>query len=301
MSILKRSDSAETTRMPFSPANKGRSRRRKVMDRLMGGLAVIATMIALVPLASILIYVTAKGMAAINWDFFTQLPKPVGEVGGGLANAIVGTLVLVGLASGLAIPLGILAGIYLSEFGRGRLGWSVRFLCDVMTGIPSIIVGIAVYGTIVLTMKRHSAIAGGVALAVIMLPLVTRTAEEMLRLVPNSLREASLALGASHWRTTLSVVLRSAAGGVITGSLLAVARAAGETAPLLFTALSSKYWHTGLDQRIASLPVYIFTYAGTPFAELHRLAWGAALVLLSMVLAASILARLAGRKAYGGR
>ncbi|MEW6661129.1 MAG: phosphate ABC transporter permease PstA [Bacillota bacterium] len=288
-------------RLALSPGNKGQNRRRKVIDRVMGGLAVAATMIALVPLASILIYVTAKGMAAINWDFFTQLPKPVGETGGGLANAVIGSVILVGLASALGIPLGILAGIYLSEFGRGRLAWLVRFLCDVMTGIPSIIVGIAVYGTIVLAMKRYSAFAGGVALAVIMLPLVTRTTEEMLRLVPNSLREASLALGASHWRTTLSVVLRSAAGGIITGSMLAVARVAGETAPLLFTALSSRYWHTGLDQRIASLPVYIFTYAGTPYEELHRLAWGAALVLLSLVLVASILARLAGRKAYGGR
>ena len=277
-----------------------RNQRRRIVDRIMGVLSVLATVVALIPLASILIYVSAKGLSAINWDFFTKLPKPVGEPGGGMANAIVGTMILVGLASAMGIPLGILAGIYLAEFGRGRLAWTVRFICDVMTGIPSIIVGIAVYGTIVVAMKRYSAIAGGVALAIIMLPLVTRTTEEMLKLVPNSLREASLALGAPQWRTVVSVVLRSAAGGIITGVMLAVARIAGETAPLLFTALSSRYWHTGLDQRIASLPVYIYTYATTPYEDLHRLAWGAALVLLALVLVTSMAARVAGRRASGG-
>ncbi|WP_258360123.1 phosphate ABC transporter permease PstA [Moorella sulfitireducens (nom. illeg.)] len=278
-----------------------RNQRRKFMNNLMFVLALGATIMALIPLGSILLYVASKGLIALNWDFFTQLPKPVGEPGGGLANAIAGTLILVGLASLMGIPLGILTGIYLSEFSRGRLAWLVRFICDVMTGIPSIIVGIVVYGTLVLAMKRFSAIAGGVALAIIMLPLVTRTTEEMLKLVPHSLREASLALGASRWRTTYSIVLRSAMGGIITGSLLAVARIAGETAPLLFTALNSRYWHTGLDQRIASLPVYIYTYATTPYDELHRLAWGAALVLVAMVMVASLAARLAGRKAGGGR
>jgi len=278
-----------------------RNRRRRLANSLMSLLAVLATVAALIPLVSILFYVAAKGLLSLNWDFFTRLPQPVGEPGGGLANAIAGTLILVGLASAMGIPFGILAGIYLAEFGKGRLAWLVRFICDVMTGIPSIIVGIVVYGTIVLTMKRFSALAGGVALAIIMLPLVTRTTEEMLKLVPNSLREASLALGASHWRTTYSIVLRSARGGIITGSLLAVARVAGETAPLLFTALNSSYWHTGLDQRIASLPVYIYTYATTPYDELHRLAWGAALVLVAMVLVTSIAARLVGRQTGGGR
>ncbi|MGI6286159.1 phosphate ABC transporter permease PstA [Neomoorella humiferrea] len=270
------------------------------MNTLMFVLAMGATAVALVPLASILMYVVAKGLTALNWDFFTQLPRPVGQPGGGLGNAIIGTIILVVAASFIGIPLGILSGIYLAEFGRGRLAGLVRFICDVMTGIPSIIVGIVVYGTMVLAMKRFSALAGAVALAVIMLPLVTRTTEEMLRLVPNSLREASLALGATRWRTTLSIVLRSAMGGIITGSLLAVARIAGETAPLLFTALNSRYWPTGLLDRIASLPVYIYTYATTPYEEMHRLAWGAALVLVAMVMLTSIAARMAGRRFGGG-
>ncbi|MBE3572516.1 MAG: phosphate ABC transporter permease PstA [Moorella humiferrea] len=278
----------------------GRNYRRKFMNTLMFVLAMGATAVALVPLASILMYVVAKGLTALNWDFFTQLPRPVGQPGGGLGNAIIGTIILVVAASFIGIPLGILAGIYLAEFGRGRLAGLVRFICDVMTGIPSIIVGIVVYGTMVLAMKRFSALAGAVALAVIMLPLVTRTTEEMLRLVPNSLREASLALGATRWRTTLSIVLRSAMGGIITGSLLAVARIAGETAPLLFTALNSRYWPTGLLDRIASLPVYIYTYATTPYEEMHRLAWGAALVLVAMVMLTSIAARMAGRRFGGG-
>ncbi|PRR75105.1 Phosphate transport system permease protein PstA [Moorella humiferrea] len=278
----------------------GRNYRRKFMNTLMFVLAMGATAVALVPLASILMYVVAKGLTALNWDFFTQLPRPVGQPGGGLGNAIIGTIILVVAASFIGIPVGILAGIYLAEFGRGRLAGLVRFICDVMTGIPSIIVGIVVYGTMVLAMKRFSALAGAVALAVIMLPLVTRTTEEMLRLVPNSLREASLALGATRWRTTLSIVLRSAMGGIITGSLLAVARIAGETAPLLFTALNSRYWPTGLLDRIASLPVYIYTYATTPYEEMHRLAWGAALVLVAMVMLTSIAARMAGRRFGGG-
>ncbi|WP_338824820.1 Phosphate transport system permease protein PstA [Moorella humiferrea] len=278
----------------------GRNYRRKFMNTLMFVLAMGATAVALVPLASILMYVVAKGLTALNWDFFTQLPRPVGQPGGGLGNAIIGTIILVVAASFIGIPVGILAGIYLAEFGRGRLAGLVRFICDVMTGIPSIIVGIVVYGTMVLAMKRFSALAGAVALAVIMLPLVTRTTEEMLRLVPNSLREASLALGATRWRTTLSIVLRSAMGGIITGSLLAVARIAGETAPLLFTALNSRYWPTGLLDRIASLPVYIYTYATTPYEEMHRLAWGAALVLVAMVMLISIAARMAGRRFGGG-
>ncbi|MGI9952971.1 phosphate ABC transporter permease PstA [Moorellaceae bacterium AZ2] len=264
-------------------------------------LTLGATVVALIPLGSILFYVAAKGLPAVNLDFFTQLPTAVGEPGGGLANAIVGTIILVLLAGAMAIPLGILTGIYLAEFGKGRLAWAVRFMCDVLTGVPSIIVGIVVYGTVVLAMKRFSALAGGIALAIIMLPLVARTTEEMLRLVPQNLREASLALGATQGRTVKSVVLRSAMGGIITGVMLATARIAGETAPLLFTALNSRYWPTGLGERIASLPVYIFTYSTTPYEDLHRLAWGAALVLVAMVLATSIAARLAARKVNGGR
>lgn len=280
--------------------SRGRNYHRKFINTLMFVLAMGATAVALIPLASIFMYVVAKGLAALNWDFFTQLPKPVGQPGGGLGNAIIGTIILVITASLMGIPVGILAGIYLAEFGRGRLAGFIRFTCDVMTGIPSIIVGIVVYGTMVLAMKRFSALAGAVALAVIMLPLITRTTEEMLRLVPVSLREASLALGATRWRTTLSIVLRSAMGGIITGSLLAVARIAGETAPLLFTALNSRYWPTGLLERIASLPVYIYTYATTPYEEMHRLAWGASLVLVAMVMLINLTARMMGRRLGGG-
>jgi len=275
--------------------------KRKWWNRFMLFLTVLATGIALVPLASILVYVTIKGLPALNWEFFTQLPKAVGEPGGGLGNAILGTIILVLLAAGIALPFGILTGIYLAEFGKERLAFIVRFLCDVLTGVPSIIVGIVVYSTVVLTMKRFSALAGGIALAIIMLPLVARSTEEMLRLVPRSLREASLALGATQGRTIRSVVLRSALGGIVTGAMLATARVAGETAPLLFTALNSRYWPTGLDERIASLPVYIFTYSTTPYEDLHRLAWGAALVLVSMVLGTSIAARIAAKKVNGGK
>ncbi|HBT46598.1 MAG TPA: phosphate ABC transporter permease PtsA [Peptococcaceae bacterium] len=278
-----------------------RGLKRKLWNRFMLALTVVATAAALVPLASILYYVAVRGLPALNLDFFTKLPAAVGEPGGGLANAILGTIILVLLAGAMAVPVGILTGIYLAEFGRGRLAWTVRFLCDVLTGVPSIIVGIVVYSTVVLTMKRFSALAGGIALAIIMIPLVARTTEEILRLVPQSLREASLALGATRVRTVRSVVLRSAMGGIITGVMLATARIAGETAPLLFTALNSRYWPGGLTDHIASLPVYIFTYSTTPYEELHRLAWGAALILVVMVLTTSIAARLAARRLNGGR
>ncbi|MDN5348406.1 MAG: phosphate transport system permease protein [Clostridia bacterium] len=274
--------------------------RRRLKNFVMLGLTVVATAIALVPLFSILIYVAVRGLQALNWDFFTQLPKPVGEPGGGMANAIVGTLTLVVLGSLVSLPVGMLTGIYLAEFGRGKLAWLVRFICDVLTGIPSIIIGIFVYTLVVVPMHRFSALAGGLALGILMVPVIARVTEDMLRMVPKSLREASLSLGATQARTTVSIVLRSASGGIITGIMLTLSRAAGETAPLLFTALNNRYWHSGLDQPIASLPVYIYTYAISPYPDWQGQAWGAALVLVIIILVTSIIARLASRKKYFG-
>jgi len=244
------------------------------------------------PLFSLLGYVISKGIQVINWDFFFNLPAPAGESGGGLGNAVLGTIYMVGIAVILALPIGIMNGIYLSEFGSQKLAKAVRFLSDVFTGVPSIVVGIFVYIILVKTLRTFSAFAGGVSLAVIMIPIIIRTTEEMLRLVPNTLREASLALGATSWRTTVSVVLPSAAKGIITGIMLAVARAAGETAPLIFTALNSRYWPGELFSPTASLPVYIFTYAISPYVSWQDLAWAGAFVLISMVLLVNIFAKL---------
>jgi phosphate transport system permease protein len=268
-----------------------RYRWRKSVDLVVRGACIVATLLALVPLASVLFYVASRGIGGINLDFFTELPKPVGETGGGMANAIVGTLELVGLACLFGIPPGVLAGIYLAEFGEGRLAKVVRFSADVMSGVPSITVGIFVYALIVLKTKQFSAIAGGLALAVLMLPTVTRTTEELLKLVPESLREAALGLGVPKWRATLRVVLRTALPGIATGVMLAVARVAGETAPLLFTAFSNRFWSEGLNQPTASLPVQIYTYAVSPYEDWHRQAWAAALVLVTMVLLLNVLAR----------
>lgn len=265
--------------------------RRRITNLVMLGFCLLCLAVAVIPLVSVLGYVIFKGAPALNLDFFTQLPKPVGEMGGGMANAIVGTLTILGLACLIAIPVGILAGVYLAEFGRGRLSSVVRFLTDVLTGIPSIIIGIFVYGLIVLPMQRFSAIAGAVALAVIMIPTVTRTTEEMLRLVPRSLREASWALGIPRWRTIVSVIIPAASGGIVTGILLAAARAAGETAPLLFTALGNRFWQAGLDQPIAALPLQIFAYAISPYDDWHAQAWAGALVLTLLILIISIAVR----------
>jgi phosphate transport system permease protein len=253
---------------------------------------LIATLLAIIPLFSVFIWVASRGLSGLNWDFFTSLPQPVGEKGGGMANAIVGTLTLVGLASAGSIPPGVLAGVYLAEFGNSVLSKTVRFSADVMSGIPSIVVGIFVYTILVLPFHRFSAFAGGAALGVLMLPTVARTTEELLKMVPGSLREASLALGVPKWKTTLFIVLRTAAPGIATGVMLAVARVAGETAPLLFTAFNNRFWARGLDQPTASLPVQIFTYAISPYEEWHRQAWAAALVLVSLVLILNLLARL---------
>lgn len=269
----------------------GSLRYRMFKDRLIRGMCFGAAVLALIPLFSVLYYVAVRGVGGIDLAFFTELPKPVGEEGGGMANAIVGSLQLIGLACLFGIPPGVLAGIYLSEFGQGTFGRLVRFFADVMSGVPSIAIGIFVYASVVLRTKQFSALAGGLALAVIMLPTVTRTTEELLKLVPEGLREAALGLGVPKWRATLRIMLRTAAPGVATGIMLSVARVAGETAPLLFTALNNRFWARGLDEPISSLPVQIYTYAVSPYEEWHRQAWAAALVLVALVLLLNILAR----------
>jgi len=276
--------------------------RRRLVDRLARGACVAFTLLAVVPLASVLLYIGAKGLGGLSWSFFTALPRPVGEAGGGMANALVGSLILIGLACAVGIPVGVLAGVYLAELGRDRpFARLVRFSADVMSGVPSIAVGIFVYTLIVLSMRRFSALAGGVALGILMLPTIMRTTEELLRLVPDSLREAGLALGLPKWRVILRVVLRTGAGGIATGVMLAVARAAGETAPLLFTSLSSRFLSTSLGQPIGSLPVQIYTYAVSPYEEWHRQAWAAALVLVAMILILNILARVITYSRGGAR
>ncbi|MBI3181950.1 MAG: phosphate ABC transporter permease PstA [Myxococcales bacterium] len=269
-----------------------RYRRRSAIDRLAKAACVAAVLLALVPLASLLAYVAAKGVSGLSLSFFTGLPKPVGEPDGGMVNAVTGTLVLVGLACLFGVPPGVMAGIYLAEFGDNRFGKAVRFSADVLSGVPSIVVGIFVYTLLVLWMRGFSALAGGVALGIIMLPTVTRTTEELVRMVPDSLREAALALGVPRWKAIVRVVLRTAAPGILTGLMLAVARVAGETAPLLFTAFNNRFWSIDLSQPMASMPVQIFTYAVSPYEEWHRQAWAAALVLVAMVLALNAGARL---------
>lgn len=269
--------------------------RRKIVDHAVRGACVVATLLALIPLGLVLHYVATRGLRGLDLAFFTELPKPVGETGGGMANALLGTAKLMGLACLFGIPPGVLAGIYLAEFGDSRFARLVRFSADVMSGVPSITVGIFVYTLFVLTTKSFSAWAGGVALAVLMLPTVTRTTEELLRLVPEALREAALGLGIPRWRATLSVVLRTALPGIATGVMLAVARVAGETAPLLFTAFNNSFWSESLNEPTASLPVQIYTYAVSPYEEWHDKAWAAALVLVTLVLCLNVLARFAVR------
>ena len=275
--------------------------RRNLIDRVVRALCVIGTVVALIPLFSVLYYVVVRGIGGINLDFFTELPKPVGESGGGMGNALVGTLKLVGLAGLFGIPPGVLAGIYLAEFGSSKFGRTVRFAADVMSGVPSITVGIFVYSLVVVTTKQFSALAGGVALAILMLPMVTRTTEELLKLVPESLREAALGLGVPKWRATLRVMLRTALPGIAVGVMLSVARVAGETAPLLFTAFNNRFWSTGVMEQEASLPVNIYTYAVSPYEAWHRQAWAAALVLLATVLILNITARFLVRSRVGAR
>jgi len=269
--------------------------RRRIVNIVAQVVATLCAIAVLIPLILIFTDLASKGASSINFAFITQLPKPVGEAGGGMANAIVGTLVLIGLASVIGLPTGVLAGVYLAEYGHGGFGWCVRFAADVLTGVPSIVVGIYAYTLLVLPLHSFSAYAGAWALAVIMLPIVARTTEEMVKLVPGSLREAALALGVPAWRMIIRVVLRTARGGIITGIMLAVARIAGETAPLLFTAFGNQFWQRGLSGPIASLPVQIYTYAISPFDDWHRQAWAGALVLLGLVFITSLSVRLLTR------
>ena len=255
-----------------------------------------AVVLVLLPLGAVFGYLIYKGIGSINWAFLTQTPKPVGEAGGGMANAIAGSAFILLIASVIGVPIGIGAGIYLAEYGRNQLGNVIRFTADVLNGVPSIVVGIVAYGIGVLSQGHFSALAGGVALAIMMIPTITRTTEEMLLLVPNAVREAAYGLGVSRWRTTLSITLRTATSGVITGVMLAFARVAGETAPLLFTAFGNQYWNWKINQPTAALSLQIFTYAISPFDEWHRQAWAGALILIVLIVVAVSAVRIvAGR------
>jgi phosphate transport system permease protein len=276
------------------------SLRRRVTDHLMTGLSILTVIIVLLPLFAIFAYLLYRGIGSINWAFLTQTPKPVGESGGGMANAIVGSGFILALASLLGVPIGVGAGIYVAEFGRNRFGDTIRFTADVLNGVPSIVIGIVAYAIVVLYQKHFSALAGGVALAIMMIPTITRTTEDMLLLVPQSLREAAYGLGIPRWRTTLSIVLRTATSGVITGIMLAFARVAGETAPLLFTAFGNQVWNLNANQPTAALPLQIFNYAISPYDEWHRQAWAGALVLILLIVSAVAAVRFAVRRGTFG-
>jgi phosphate transport system permease protein len=275
---------------------------RTLADHLATGLAILATVLVVLPLVAIFVYLVYKGARSLSVGFFTQVPKPVGEPGGGMANAIVGSALLLAVASLIGVPIGISGGIFLAEFGRGtKLAHAVRFTADVLNGVPSIVMGIAVYSLIVLPFKGFSAFAGGVALGLMMIPTVTRTTEEMLLMVPHSVREAALALGVPNWRSVLSITVRTASPGIITGCMLAFARVAGETAPLIFTAFGNPSWSVSLNQPIAALPLQIYVYAISPYDDWHRLAWGGALVLIVLiVLSVSLVRYVASRGVLKG-
>ena len=270
--------------------------RRVVWDRLLIYACYVAAALVVLPLGLIMWHLLVKGLPSLNLAFFLQMPKPVGEAGGGMANAIVGTLIMVGLGAALALPVGIAAGVYLAEFGRGRFASLVRYTTDLLSGVPSIVVGVAAYGLVVVPMGRFSALAGGMALGILMLPTVIRSTEEMIRLVPQSYRHAAMALGAPRWKVIQQVVLPAARSGIATAGMLAVARAAGETAPLLFTALGNRFWSTKLDEPIASLPVFIYDYARAPYDDWNRQAWTGALVLVLLVTLISALLRITARR-----
>jgi len=256
----------------------------------------VCAILVVTPLLLVFYHLIKEGFTSINWAFFTQLPKPVGEPGGGMGNAILGSALILGIASVIGVPLGIGAGVYVSEFGRGKYANIVRFTADVLNGVPSIVIGIAAYTLVVLRQGHFSALAGGIALGIMMVPTVARTTEEMLLMVPHSVREAALGLGVPQWRSTVSVVLRTARSGIITGVMLAFARVAGETAPLLFTAFGNQYWNSNPNQPTAALPLQIFTYAISPFEEWHRQAWAGALVLIVLIVLAVAVVRLAARR-----
>ena len=276
-----------------------RSLRRHVTSGLMTGLVAALSFTVVLALVLILGDLIAKGASSLRWDFFTQNPVPAGQTGGGVANAIVGTGIVVGLAALIGLPIGIGTGLYLAEYGSGRLGWIVRFVADVLNGTPSIVIGIFAWTWLVRPMGRFSALAGAVALAALMVPMIARTSEEMVRLVPQSLREAALALGYPRWRTSLRIVARTALAGIVTGCLVGIARIAGETAPLLFTALGNLNFSTSVLLPMQTLSLQIFTYATGPFEEWHRLAWAAAIVLMGLVLLLGVAARWAIRQGHG--
>ncbi len=269
-----------------------RSLWRTAKDRIATGLAILATLLVVAPLVAIFFYLIYKGASSLNWAFFTEIPKPEGEVGGGMANAIVGSAVILAVASFFGIPIGIGGGIYLAEFGRGtKLANAVRFTADVLNGVPSIVMGIAAYSLIVMPMHHFSSFAGGVALGIMMIPTVTRTTEEMLLMVPHSVREAALGLGVPNWRSVISITLKTASPGVITGCMLAFARVAGETAPLLFTALGNQFWSVSLNHEVSALPLQIYNYAISPYDDQHRQAWAGSLVLIALIVIAVSLVR----------
>jgi len=276
-----------------------RSKLRAANDHAVTCLAILATILVIAPLAAIFAYLIYKGASSLNWDFFTKVPAPEGELGGGMANAIVGSGVLLGVASVIGVPIGIGSGIYLAEFGRGtKLANAVRFTADVLNGVPSIVMGVTAYALIVFPhiaflpfLGHFSALSGGVALGIMMIPTVCRSSEEMLLMVPHAIREAALGLGVPNWRSTLSITVKTASPGIITGCMLAFARVAGETAPLLFTALGNQFWSTSLNEPIAALPLQIFNYAISPYEDQHRLAWAGALVLIVLIVLAVSLVR----------
>ncbi len=291
--------SANVSRIVVRPSTASNRRHRRVVSGIMVGLTYTAAAIATLPLVFILFHLLKAGATSIGIDFFTRMPQPVGETGGGMANAIVGTLILLATAAAVGLPVGIGAGLFLADRKTTLFANTVRFLSDVLNGLPSIVMGIFAWEFLVQPFGHFSALAGGIALGAMMIPLVTRTTEEMIRIVPNSLSEAALALGYQRWRTSLSVVLRTAMPGIVTGALVAVARVAGETAPLLFTAFGNQFWSTSLNEPIAALPLQIFTYAISPYDEWHSLAWAGALVLIVIVLIISVAARYATRSRYG--
>jgi phosphate transport system permease protein len=273
--------------------DQGRLLWRKFLNIVMLTMTGVAAFAVVSVLFLILGYLLWNGGRSLNWDFFTKLPKPVGETGGGMANAIVGSLKLLLLAAAMGLPVGLLAGVYLAEFSGQFFSFIIRYTTDLLNGVPSIVIGIFAYSLAVLPVKHFSTLAGGVALGIMVIPITVRSTEEFLRAVPGSMREGAMALGASKWRTIITVVLPAASGGIVTGMLLALARVAGETAPLLFTAFSNRFWSPGWGQPIASLPVMIYTYAIAPYDDWHRQAWAAGLVLLALVLIANLGCRLA--------
>ncbi len=269
-----------------------RTRLRWLVDKAATFLSILSTILVILPLAAIFIYLILKGARSLNLAFFTQIPKPVGEAGGGMANAIVGSVTLLGIASLLGVPIGIGGGVYLAEFGRGtKFANAVRFTADVLNGVPSIVMGLSAYALIVVPQHHFSALAGGVALGIMMIPTICRTTEEMLLMVPHAVREAALGLGVPNWRSVLSITVKTASPGIITGCMLAFARVAGETAPLIFTALGNDFWSTSLNQPIAALPLQIWIYAQSPYDDWHRLAWAGSLVLIVLIVLAVSLVR----------